>query len=51
LGTKKIVHSLVVVQLDENEKVLKFEDRWDAKELPSGNSVSPNASFTFGRDG
>lgn len=42
IGTKKVVHSLVVVQLDENDMVVKFEDRWDAKELPTryGSSVS-----------
>ena len=42
VGTKKVIHSLVVVQLDENDMVVKFEDRWGAKELPTkyGTSVS-----------
>jgi hypothetical protein len=36
LGTVKQMNSLVVMQLNNEGKIKHFEDRWDAKPLPSG---------------
>jgi len=32
---KKIIHSIIVVDLDDNGKIIKLVDQWDGKELPS----------------
>ncbi|KAJ1304625.1 hypothetical protein OPQ81_005767 [Rhizoctonia solani] len=31
---KKTIHSLVVLELDEDGKIIKMEDRWNGEELP-----------------
>ncbi len=36
LGTVKEMHSLVVMELNEQGKIKHFEDRWDEKPMPSG---------------
>ncbi|KIJ44359.1 hypothetical protein M422DRAFT_30497 [Sphaerobolus stellatus SS14] len=33
-GTKKIVESLVIIDLDENDKILKLEDKWNGEDQP-----------------
>ncbi|KAH7107205.1 hypothetical protein BKA62DRAFT_686277 [Auriculariales sp. MPI-PUGE-AT-0066] len=35
IGNKKIMYSLVMIDLDENDKVLKLEDKWDGNDQPT----------------
>jgi len=34
-GRKKTVKSIIVVDLDEDEKIIKLVDQWDGKDLPT----------------
>lgn len=34
IGRKKTIHSLVILELNEEGKIIKMEDRWDGEELP-----------------
>jgi hypothetical protein len=34
LGVKKVMNSVVVIDLDENEKIVKLQDMWNGKEHP-----------------
>ncbi|CDZ96454.1 hypothetical protein [Phaffia rhodozyma] len=49
LKTEKIVHSIVVVELDGEDRIIKMQDLWDGKELSSGLRAIPrkvNAKIT-----
>ncbi|QRW12987.1 hypothetical protein RhiLY_11986 [Ceratobasidium sp. AG-Ba] len=35
IGTKKIMDSTVVIDLDENDKVIKLEDKWNGQDQPT----------------
>lgn len=35
IGSKKIMYSLVVIDLDDQGKVVKVEDRWNAQDHPT----------------
>ncbi|CUA66788.1 hypothetical protein RSOLAG22IIIB_00236 [Rhizoctonia solani] len=34
INRKKTIHSLVIIELDEEGKIIKMEDRWNGEELP-----------------
>ena len=31
----KTIESIIVVDMDENEKIIRLVDRWDGKEMPN----------------
>ncbi|KAF8599909.1 hypothetical protein BDV93DRAFT_448608 [Ceratobasidium sp. AG-I] len=35
IGTKKIMNSTVVIDLDENDKIVKLEDKWSGQDQPT----------------
>lgn len=35
IGTKKVMHSTVVIDLDENDKITKLEDKWNGQDQPT----------------
>ncbi|QRV98426.1 hypothetical protein RhiJN_26445 [Ceratobasidium sp. AG-Ba] len=35
IGTKKIMDSTVVIDLDENDKIIKLEDKWNGQDQPT----------------
>ncbi|KDR73464.1 hypothetical protein GALMADRAFT_72147 [Galerina marginata CBS 339.88] len=41
LKRKKVIESIIIVDLDENEKIIRMIDKWDGKDLP----VHYGASF------
>ncbi|KAF8582689.1 hypothetical protein K439DRAFT_1661726 [Ramaria rubella] len=34
-GTKKVINSLIVIDLDDNDKIIKLEDKWNGEEQPT----------------
>ncbi|KAG9121114.1 hypothetical protein FRC07_003064 [Ceratobasidium sp. 392] len=34
IGTKKVMESTVVIDLDENDKIVKLEDKWNGQDQP-----------------
>ncbi|CUA67132.1 hypothetical protein RSOLAG22IIIB_07211 [Rhizoctonia solani] len=35
IGTKKIMNSMVVIDLDENDQIVKLEDKWNGNDQPT----------------
>ncbi|KAJ1306267.1 hypothetical protein OPQ81_010971 [Rhizoctonia solani] len=35
IGTKKVMNSTVVIDLDENDQIVKLEDKWNGKDQPT----------------
>jgi len=35
IGHKQVLRSLVVIDLDENDTIVKLEDKWDGRDQPS----------------
>ncbi|KAG8906839.1 hypothetical protein FRB99_006014 [Tulasnella sp. 403] len=35
IGTKTVIRSLVIIDLDEHDKIIKLEDRWNGKTHPA----------------
>ncbi|SCV74482.1 BQ2448_8121 [Microbotryum intermedium] len=45
-GQEKIMTSLVHIELDRNDKIVKLEDRWDGKPLPQGRVAKAMSDFS-----
>lgn len=39
-GKKKVIESIIVVELDEDDKIISVLDQWDGKELPTSTLAS-----------
>jgi len=35
IGTKQVIKSLVIIDLDENDMIVKLDDKWNASDYPS----------------
>jgi len=36
IGATKRVHSLIILDLDENDKIVRLTDKWSGKDSPAG---------------
>ncbi|KDE08155.1 hypothetical protein MVLG_01636 [Microbotryum lychnidis-dioicae p1A1 Lamole] len=45
-GQEKIINSLVDIELDRDDKIVKLEDRWDGKPLPQGRVAKALRDFS-----
>ncbi|KAF8673629.1 hypothetical protein RHS04_07610 [Rhizoctonia solani] len=47
IGTKKLMNSTVVIDLDENDQIVKLEDKWNGNDQPTRFVVAPLECYDY----